>query len=336
MYRFNSSITPCYPTSEDRNPCLRHNFRLLESVDTLKHSSVTSKLSCLDIPDNIYNWVINYLTDRQHCTKLQNSISTPCSINASIVQGSALGPTLFNISSSDLKPKFDYNAYFKYADDGNLVVPGSKAASIPAELEHHATWASDCNLKLNLNKTSEIVFTRPRSPMPPPNIGIEKKDNVKMLGVYIDNKLKFDFHVSETPKNCSKSLFALKVMKTYGMQTSVLDNIFKSLILSKLLYASPAWWGFISIENKNKIQAFLNRATRWGYYKSDGPSISVMQEKIDKKLFLKIIQDESHVLHYLLPEVKQPQHSLRPRGHNFSLPDKDMKNFIIRCLYLFR
>ena len=74
------------------------------NFDSLSHSSLSDKLSKADIPDNIYNWIIDYLSERTHSTSLSGNSSQPIGINASIVQGSVLGPTLFNINSADLSP----------------------------------------------------------------------------------------------------------------------------------------------------------------------------------------------------------------------------------------
>jgi len=44
-------------------------------------------------------------------------------INASIVQGSALGPASFVFAASDLKAHSMNNSLKKYADDAFLIVP---------------------------------------------------------------------------------------------------------------------------------------------------------------------------------------------------------------------
>ena len=132
------------------------------------------------------------------------------SITAGVIQGSVLGPTLFNITSSTLVPVSSQNTYYKYADDGYLIVPGNNANTIPAELTHHSKWAKEHNLKLNLAKTSEIVFTSKRkiaTPIPPTNPGIQRVSSLKVLGVVVvDNKLTFQDHINETIKQCSQAL----------------------------------------------------------------------------------------------------------------------------------
>ena len=80
---------------------------------------MTTKLAKLNIPDEIYrpNWVVNFLKERGHMTKYAGRISAILYINASIVQGSGLGPTAFAITVSDLKTMDANNLLSKFADD---------------------------------------------------------------------------------------------------------------------------------------------------------------------------------------------------------------------------
>ena len=158
---------------------------------------------------------------------------------------------------------------------------------------------------------------------------------IKVLGVYIDNRLTFNHHVNEILKSCYQSLFARKTMKNYGLNQSILETIFKSLILSKLLYASSAWWGFRGQQNKLRYSAFLRKAVKYGYYSSTDPDIDEMQKYCERKLFDSIILNEHHVLHDLLPPTRVASYSLRPRRYNFVLPIKDDRNFLARALYAF-
>ena len=156
------------------------SYAFSKAFDSLSHSALFSKLSKVDIPDNIYNWIVHYFSERTHITSLSGNSSQPIAINASIVQGSVLGPTLFNINSSDLSPISPSNHYFKYADDAYLLVPASNSSTIPSEILHHQTWASSCNFKnFNPSKTSEIVFKRPRTPYPRLISGILSPFHVK-------------------------------------------------------------------------------------------------------------------------------------------------------------
>jgi len=43
-----------------------------------------------------------------------------------------------------------------------------------------------------------------------------------------------------------------------------LTVVVDAIVLSKLLYVSPAWFGFISVEHLNLIQKLLDKAYKWG------------------------------------------------------------------------
>ena len=180
-------------------------FDYSKAFDTISHSTISTKLSTCDLPDSIHNWTIDYLSDRQHCTLLNSQQSNPASINASVVQGSVLGPVLFNLNSSGLNALSPQNKYFKYADDSYLVVPCSNSSTIPTELAHHSSWAASCNLKLNPTKTSEIIFSRKRSIPPPPTPSVTRLSNpsIKILGIITDDKLSFSEHVRSTVSSCN-------------------------------------------------------------------------------------------------------------------------------------
>src|SRR5688572_6449241 len=77
------------------------------------------------IPDNIYNWIITFLADRNHATKFNGEISFTIKINYSIVQGSGLGPNNFITTISKFRPSHSGNRIQKYADDTYLLVPSS-------------------------------------------------------------------------------------------------------------------------------------------------------------------------------------------------------------------
>ena len=108
---------------------------------------------------------------------------------------------------------------------------------------------------------------------------------------------------------------------------------FSNKILSKLLYASPAWWGMTKQEDRQRINSFLARSRRLGFYPADGLSFEELCEIADKNMFNVVINNCTHVLYKKLLVIKPRYYCLRVRNHEFSLPDKDDRNFINRILY---
>lgn len=307
---------------------------LSKAFDTVRHSSVLAKTAALPLPDHIYNWLVNYFVGRKHCTNFDGSTSPLADISASVIQGSAVGPVAFAITAADCKPITPSNRLAKYADDLTLLVPSSNASTVPLELQRIGQWAADNNLLLNHSKSKAIIFSRRGTTIPlpllPPTILVT--DSAKLLGVTIDNRMRFDVHVSDIISSCAQSLFALRTLRAHGLQPPALQEVFRAVTLSKLLYASPAWWGFVQAEARGRMEAFLRRCQRFGYM-SSGVSVDELCTRADRTLFKAVSNNPSHILHPLLPPRTNHNYNLRHRAHPFTLPAKDSRNFIPRMLY---
>jgi len=113
-------------------------------------------------------------------------------------------------------------------------------------------WALDNNLRLNKAKCVEIVFTDIRCKLQicqPPQfrtfnvlcnqsvwalLSLTACPSVKLLNTYIQSVI----------SKFAQSMHAIKILRSHGMSSDALKVIYKSVVLTKLLYASPAWWGF--------------------------------------------------------------------------------------------
>jgi len=87
-----------------------------------------------------------------------------------------------------------------------------------------------------------------------------------MLGVTLTNHLSVSDHVSDVISRCTQSLHALKIMRCHGMNSDALKTVYKSVVLAKLIYASPAWWGFATSSDKGRIETHVRRAVRLNMY----------------------------------------------------------------------
>lgn len=69
---------------------------------------------------------------------------------------------------------------------------------------------------------------------------IPVKDTQKFLGILLNKKLTFIPHIQQLKMKCMQSLNILKVLshQSYGTDKTCLLRIFRSLIISKIDYAS--------------------------------------------------------------------------------------------------
>src|SRR5688572_24660742 len=116
-----------------------------KAFDSLRHSAIAQSLSMLNLPDNIYNWLVNYLQDRRHVTSFNNQTSTAKTINASVVQGSGVGPADYIVATADLHPVHAQNRLAKYADDSYLMIGSRHVCTGQEELRHITKWAESKN-----------------------------------------------------------------------------------------------------------------------------------------------------------------------------------------------
>ena len=222
----------------------------------------------------------------------------------------------------------------KFADDVDLITTLEYYDQIDDEMSHIAAWATENNLLLNKSKTKEIIFAKNKKVVIPPVVdGRERVECLKKLGVTLQSNLTMKDHVTDVISTCTNMVYALNMLRSHGLNQVALQQIFTSKILSKIMYASPAWVGLAGQEERTRINSFLGRSKRFGYYPEDGKMFEELSANADDKLFKNIESNNNHVLHHLLPEKNITKYNLRDRMHNYSLPAKDDRNFINRILY---
>src|SRR6218665_3265785 len=213
-----------------------------KAFDTVRHSALAQKLSSLELPDSIYNWLVEFLQDRTHSILFAGRRSPVASINASIIQGSILGPSEYVVSASDLHPVHGQNRIAKFADDTYLIIPSSMRHTTDEELGSVRKWAIANNLKLNASKSKEMIVARRLAPSarPPPLQDIERVTEMLILGVILRGDHRASSHVHRVLSLCNGSLHALRVLRWHGLSAEALSTVTEATIISRLLYASPA------------------------------------------------------------------------------------------------
>ena len=127
-----------------------------------------------------------------------------------------------------------------------------KRQLIHSEMQHIGFWAESNNLKLNVSKSAEIIFTsshykESKLPFPPLIPTITRLDRLTVLGVVLNSTFKFSEHVEFLLSKVSKTMFALKTLRAHGMADFLLHDVTKATLISQLTYASPAWSGMVII-----------------------------------------------------------------------------------------
>jgi len=78
----------------------------------------------------------------------------------------------------------------------------------------------------------------------------------------ISRKFSISAHVAELLTNCARTLFALRTLKQHGLPPEAVHTVFQAIVMAKINYASPAWWGFTSADDRGRLEAFYRRYAR--------------------------------------------------------------------------
>ena len=171
---------------------------------------------------------------------------------------------------------------------------------------------------------------------PNPLPGIKRVETLKILGVTLSQLLSFEPHIDKIVAQAAQSMYALRVLRAHGLHGDSLCDVTRSTLVAKLIYASPAWWGYISNASKMRLQTIIQKLQKSGFLPWHFETVSALCDSADDVLFQSILHNENHVLYPLLPPIKCTWYDLRPRAHNRILPKADVamrRNFIIRMLY---
>ena len=84
-------------------------------------------------------------------------------------------------------------------------------------------------------------------------------------------------------------MYAISVLKSHGMESSALQQMFRVVVVSKLTYAALAWWGSTTSADRQRLNAILRRAACSDLWtspaKSDAHTFEDLCNLADEELF---------------------------------------------------
>ena len=321
-----------------------------KAFDSLSHSLTTKKLEAYGFGRRSLGLIRSFFENRQNRVKLGEITSDWIKTKRGCPQGSSFGPLLWNMFQNDLPSHVKDANLTMYADDHQMYAKGTDHETVGRSLKIHGrqalTWYSKNYLKANPDKFHSLIIN-PRkldknksdTVLNIDDTDIIKTEKIKLLGVYIDDKLEFTEHIRELCIKASQKVGVLSRLRNLIPCKAKL-LLYKTFILPHLTYCHLTWQ-FCRSSDKRKLERIQERALR-AIYKSHSETYKELLGRADlPTLYNRGLQDTATLMYKvkngLAPENvsalfvrKRSTHSLR--NSDFVLPRFDTKRYGKHCI----
>ena len=99
----------------------------------------------------------------------------------------------------------------------------------------------------------------------PPIPGIQRVDQMVVLGVTVQNQLSFKPYIDSLVSRCAQTFFALRVLRSNGLSGNAMWDVTQATLINKMLYASPFGGDSSMPSDKQRLQSVLNKAVKLGF-----------------------------------------------------------------------
>ena len=213
--------------------------------------------------------VLSYLRDRQLKAVVSGQESPLYPVQAGVLQGSILGPTLFLLyvnSCEDVVP--DGVKLAVYADDTTLYQVLRTEATIlqsrsllQAAVDAVFAWGAAWKIRFEPSKSQALIIDhhRPAWTVPPICFGgtpVDEESEIKLLGVTFDTHLTFNSHIRSVALRANSRLHLLRRAAPI-LSPRHRETMYKGFVRPLLEYAPLVWMG-----SSTTLLAQLDRVQR--------------------------------------------------------------------------
>ena len=237
-----------------------------KAFNSVPHKSMIGVLRQYGVLGRTLNWITNFLSGRQQRKVINDSKSSWQPVKRGIPQGSVLGPVLFLIHITTMPDKIASKIYL-FADDAKLyrrIEDKSDATGIHEDLQSLETWPGQSLLSFNIDKCVHMTIGTKKLYMERNykinGENIKEVQLKKDLGIWLDNKLTFDTHITKKANKANGLIAVIK--KSFTKVTNkVFLNIYKCLIRPYIELANSIWHAWL-IKLRKVLENVQRRATR--------------------------------------------------------------------------
>ena len=215
---------------------------LSSAFDVINVDLLLVRLSVMGLPDDLVLLLRSRLKDRSAYVEVDGECSEYFDVPNGSVQGSSLGPVLFNLF---VAPNTEPEA--SYADDSYYIAIHEEQTQALKELEEKLIraeqWLSGSGLKVNASKTELVIFHKHDSSggsVCLSQIRIESTAEMKVLGIIFNNRLEWSSQVEKSIAAARQATQALGLVRKF-FTPKEMSKLVTALVFSRLYYAAQVW-----------------------------------------------------------------------------------------------
>lgn len=252
------------------------SFDIKKAFDSIWSQAVLKKLNQINLGGCMYKYIKDFLSPRKFVVNNCGIESAAYEADIGVPQGSPLSSSLFILAFQhilDVLQDEDNQVKFSaYADDLIIYLERKECDEgrflIQDTINKLVLKGNQFGLQFSTEKTKFIHICTKYSGCNPGNFtiydsDIERVNNLRILGLFINKKWKFDSHIEQLKNKLIKdyNLYKMLSSKSFYINQDTLRKVVIALSISKIRYCIEVY-GFTTGTNIKKIDVMLNKFKR--------------------------------------------------------------------------
>nr|XP_049701290.1 putative 115 kDa protein in type-1 retrotransposable element R1DM [Helicoverpa armigera] len=253
---------------ESKKHVIAVSLDIKAAFDNAWWPALFQRLANLGVPNNIYGLIKDYVRDRV-VTLDHAGVRARKTLTKGCIQGSACGPVLWNMILDELLDmQLPAGCHMQaFADDVLLIVTADNNEELQSVsntvLSEISNWGTKVKLNFGPAKTQVIAFTPKAKSV---QLHMDGTDlafvpEIKLLGIVIDEKLKFKRHLKYVLGKASRiyNKLCIYARPTWGTHPENSRTIYLHVIEPIITYAAGIWGQVAMQKSARKDLASLQR-----------------------------------------------------------------------------
>jgi hypothetical protein len=236
-----------------------------KAFDRVDITIALQKLLHMGVRRELLPWLSDFLSNRQQCVRVDGVTSDWRSVTCGVPQGTKVGPVVFLAMVNGVTG--DTPDRFKFVDDitvGLKSKPTTVTVSPSNPMQDITDGickdADDDNMMINAVKCANLPISASTrhdpalAPVTANGQAIPQVTSLKLLGVTIQNNLKWDTHVDNMISKANGRKYFILVLKRLGVELRDLTKCYCTFIRPLVEYAVPVWHSGLTVHQSDQLE----------------------------------------------------------------------------------